>query len=219
MECKTEGSCKGAAKIRGNSKQTQNIKAGGKGTLANSGKRRKRSPNIVNMQCNTKGSCKGAVKIRGNSAQTQNIGKGGKGILSNKGKRRRRSPDDEDDKKSSDKKAFIGKQVVKNKKGAKSSVNDCKDGKCKTSKLGKVLTINMKHTNTTLEMFSMTTMISIHLTGKVHSKECIGRQGNDGSYEKCKKRTIWLSQQKMLGIIRCFWAKICCKTFNKAELF
>merc|ERR1711912_84313 len=75
MECKTEGSCKGAAKIRGNSKQTQNIKAGGKGTLANSGKRRKRSPNIVNMQCNTKGSCKGAVKIRGNSAQTQNIGK------------------------------------------------------------------------------------------------------------------------------------------------
>ena len=193
MECKTKGSCKGAAKIQGNSKQTQNIKAGGKGTLANSGKRRKRSPNIVNMQCNTKGSCKGAVKIRGNSAQTQNIGKGGKGTLSNKGKRRRRSPDDEDDKKSSDKKAFIGKQVVKNKKGAKSSVKDCKDGKCKTSKLGKVLTINMKHTNTTLEMFSMTTMISIHLTGKVHSKECIGRQGNDGSYEKCKKGTIWLT--------------------------
>ena len=113
MQCKTKGSCKGAAKIRGNSKQTQNIKAGGKGTLANSGKRRKRSPNfignqvqknaggavgnIVNMQCNTKGSCKGAAKIRGNSAQTQNIGKGGKGTLSNKGKRRKRSPDDDDD--------------------------------------------------------------------------------------------------------------------------
>merc|ERR1719410_1028523 len=103
MQCKTKGSCKDAAKIRGNSKQTQNIKAGGQGTLANSGKRRKRSPNfigsqkqnnangasgnIVNMQCNTKGSCKGAAKIRGHSKQTQNIKAGGKGTLANKGKR------------------------------------------------------------------------------------------------------------------------------------
>ena len=50
MECKTKGSCKGAAKIRGNSAQTQNIKAGGKGTLSNSGKRRKRSPSFIGKQ-------------------------------------------------------------------------------------------------------------------------------------------------------------------------
>merc|ERR1711868_259401 len=44
LQCKTKGSCKGAAKIRGNSQQTQNIGKGGKGTLSNNGKRRKRSP-------------------------------------------------------------------------------------------------------------------------------------------------------------------------------
>merc|ERR1719391_1351556 len=138
MECKTKGSCKGAAKIRGHSKQTQNIKAGGKGTLANSGKRRKRSPNfigkqeqknaggavgnIVNMKCNTKGSCKGAAKIRGNSAQTQNIGKGGKGTLSNSGKRRKRSA------------SFIGSQKQANAGGAVGSIvnMECKTkGSCK----------------------------------------------------------------------------------------
>merc|ERR1712038_2185811 len=106
MECKSKGSCKGAAKIRGNSAQTQNIGKGGKGTLANSGKRRKRSASfigsqtqknakgavgsIVNMECKTKGSCKGAAKIRGNSKQTQNIKAGGKGTLANSGKRRKR---------------------------------------------------------------------------------------------------------------------------------
>ena len=142
MQCKTKGSCKGAAKIRGNSKQTQNIKAGGQGTLANSGKRRKRSPNfigsqkqnnaggasgnIVNMQCNTKGSCKGAAKIRGHSKQTQNIKAGGKGTLANKGKRRKRSP------------VKIDKQVIKVDKGGSATVKDCKGGKCKTAKLGPV---------------------------------------------------------------------------------
>merc|ERR1712241_311889 len=120
------GSCKGAVKIRGNSKQTQNIKAGGKGTLANSGKRRKRSASfigsqtqknakgavgsIVNMECKTKGSCKGAAKIRGNSAQTQNIGKGGKGTLTNSGKRRKRSA------------SFIGSQSQHNANGAVGSI-------------------------------------------------------------------------------------------------
>ena len=142
MQCKTKGSCKGAAKIRGNSKQTQNIKAGGQGTLANSGKRRKRSPNfigsqkqnnangasgnIVNMQCNTEGSCKGAAKIRGHSKQTQNIKAGGKGTLANKGKRRKRSP------------VKIDKQVIKVDKGGSETVEDCKGGKCKTAKLGPV---------------------------------------------------------------------------------
>merc|ERR1711884_339944 len=133
MQCNTKGSCKGAAKIRGNSKQTQNIKAGGKGTLANSGKRRKRSPNfignqeqknaggavgnIVNMECKTKGSCKGAAKIRGNSAQTQNIGKGGKGTLANSGKRRKRSA------------SFIGSQKQANAGGAVGSIVNME---CKT---------------------------------------------------------------------------------------
>merc|ERR1711973_929184 len=128
-------------KIRGNSQQTQNIGKGGKGTLANSGKRRKRSASfigsqtqknakgavgsIVNMECKTKGSCKGAAKIRGNSAQTQNIKAGGKGTLSNSGKRRKRSP------------SFIGKQTIVNEDGATSSIKDCKDGKCQESKLGK----------------------------------------------------------------------------------
>merc|ERR1719337_253751 len=50
MECKTKGSCKGAAKIRGNSKQTQNIGKGAKGTLANVGKRRKRSASFIGSQ-------------------------------------------------------------------------------------------------------------------------------------------------------------------------
>ena len=138
MECKTKGSCKGAAKIRGNSAQTQNIGKGGKGTLANSGKRRKRSASfigsqtqknakgavgsITNMECKTKGSCKGAVKIRGNSKQTQNIGKGGKGTLANSGKRRKRSA------------SFIGSQTQKNAKGAVGSIvnMECKTkGSCK----------------------------------------------------------------------------------------
>merc|ERR1712088_840050 len=117
MECKTKGSCNGAVQIRGNSKQTQNIGAGGKGTPANSGKRRKRSASfigtqtqkndkgavgsITNMECKTKGSCKGAVKIRGNSKQTQNIKAGGKGTLANSGKRRKRSA------------SFIGSQTQK----------------------------------------------------------------------------------------------------------
>merc|ERR1719445_172955 len=140
MECKTKGSCKGAVKIRGNSKQTQNIAKGGKGTLANTGKRRKRSASfigsqtqknakgavgsIVNMECKTKGSCKGAAKIRGNSAQTQNIGKGGKGTLANTGKRRKRSP------------IKFDKVVVNVEKGGDSTVKDCQGGKCKTAKLG-----------------------------------------------------------------------------------
>merc|ERR1712226_516982 len=140
MECKTKGSCKGAAKIRGNSAQTQNIGKGGKGTLANSGKRRKRSASfigsqtqsnakgavgsIVNMECKTKGSCKGAAKIRGNSAQTQNIKAGGKGTLSNQGKRRKRSP------------IKFDKITVNVEKGGDSTVKDCKGGKCKTAKLG-----------------------------------------------------------------------------------
>merc|ERR1719385_496506 len=133
MQCNTKGSCKGAAKIRGHSKQTQNIKAGGQGTLANSGKRRKRSPNfigkqeqknaggavgnIVNMQCKTKGSCNGAAKIRGHSKQTQNIKAGGKGTLANSGKRRKRSPN------------FIGKQEQKNANGA---VGNIVNMQCKT---------------------------------------------------------------------------------------
>merc|ERR1711992_174718 len=138
MQCKTKGSCNGAANIRGNSKQTQNIGKGGKGTLSNKGKRRKRSPNfigkqeqknangavgnIVNMECKTKGSCKGAAKIRGNSAQTQNIGKGGKGTLANSGKRRKRSA------------SFIGSQKQQNANGAVGSITnmECKTkGSCK----------------------------------------------------------------------------------------
>merc|ERR1712045_551311 len=50
MQCKTEGSCKGAANIRGNSQQTQNIGKGGKGNLSNKGKRRKRSNIFIGKQ-------------------------------------------------------------------------------------------------------------------------------------------------------------------------
>ena len=103
MECKTEGSCQGAAKIRGNSKQTQNIGKGGKGTLSNKGKRRKRSPDdlefmpesIDSQTQNVKTGGQGAVKnvhnkgskntgpIQHIGRQTQNVAKGAHGLIHN----------------------------------------------------------------------------------------------------------------------------------------
>ena len=103
MECKAKGSCEGAAKIRGNSKQTQNIGKGGKGTLSNKGKRRKRSPDdlefmpesIDSQTQNVKTGGQGAVKnvhnkgskntgpIQHIGRQTQNVAKGAHGLIHN----------------------------------------------------------------------------------------------------------------------------------------
>merc|ERR1711884_300142 len=108
MECKTKGSCEGAAKIRGNSKQTQNIKAGGKGTLANNGKRRKRSPQSINTS-------------NFNTNKVQNIAPGKTGKLNKKWRRKRSA-------------SFIGSQTQKNAKGAVGSIvnMECKTkGSCK----------------------------------------------------------------------------------------
>merc|ERR1711884_19326 len=108
MECKTKGSCEGAAKIRGNSKQTQNIKAGGKGTLANSGKRRKRSPQSINTS-------------NFNTNKVQNIAPGKTGKIENKWRHKRSA-------------SFIGSQTQKNAKGAVGSIvnMECKTkGSCK----------------------------------------------------------------------------------------
>merc|ERR1711963_1309000 len=78
MECKTKGSCKGAAKIRGNSAQTQNIAKGGKGTLSNQGKRRKRSPIrfdkvVVNVE---KGGDSTVKDCQGGKCKTAKLGPG-----------------------------------------------------------------------------------------------------------------------------------------------
>ena len=77
MECKTKGSCKGAAKIRGNSAQTQNIKAGGKGTLSNSGKRRKRSPSFIGKQTivNEDGATSSIKDCKDGKCQESKLGK------------------------------------------------------------------------------------------------------------------------------------------------
>ena len=108
MQCKTKGSCNGAANIRGNSKQTQNIGKGGKGTLSNKGKRRKRSPQMINTS-------------KFNTVKTQNIKAGKTGKIENKW-RRKRSPN------------FIGSQQQNNANGASGNIVNMQcntEGSCK----------------------------------------------------------------------------------------
>ena len=78
MQCKTKGSCKGAAKIRGNSAQTQNIGKGGKGTLSNNGKRRKRSPDDDDDDDDDYSFMPDTIDV-----QEQHVKKGGHGKIKN----------------------------------------------------------------------------------------------------------------------------------------